>query len=222
MIQRAVFLGASNLRLGLDSLCSVLDPQAQPIELLAACGHGRSYGIPSRFVGKLYAPLSASPLWQELASRPPRPTRALLCDIGNDLVYGVPWQQVCAWVLELADRLEGANNRISLSALPLGSLERLSPSAFHAARWLFFRGRPLDRARLLDDARHLDACLAHAAAERGYQWMAAPPERFGWDAIHYRWWARRSIWKELAEELGWPTRGTQERASAALDLWVDA
>lgn len=222
MIQRAVFLGASNLRLGLGAVCSVLDTQAQPIELLAACGHGRSYGIPSRFVGKQYLPLCASPLWQELASRPPRPTRALLCDIGNDLVYGVPWQQVCAWVLELARRLEGPDNRIALSALPLGSLERLSPSAFQAARWLFFRGRPLNRARLLEDARRLDACLAQAATARGYRWIASPSERFGWDAIHYRWRARGKIWKELAEELGWPTRGAAQRASAALDLWVDA
>jgi hypothetical protein len=161
-------------------------------------------------------------VWQELASRPPRPTRALLCDIGNDLVYGVAWQQLGAWVLELARRLEGTNSSIALSALPLSSLERLNPLAFQAARWIFFRGRPLDRQCLLDDARHLNASLAQAAAERGYRWIVAPPERYGWDAIHYRWRARRNIWQELATELGLPIASDPRRATAALDLWVDA
>ena len=86
-----MLLGASNLRLVLPVLIDDLRRAAGgPVEVLAACGHGRSYGRRSRLLFIRHLPgITRCGLWAALERRPPLPTIALLTDVGNDLVSGV-------------------------------------------------------------------------------------------------------------------------------------
>ncbi|MBK7641468.1 MAG: hypothetical protein IPJ19_00215 [Planctomycetes bacterium] len=100
---------------------------------------------------------------------------------------------------EVLARLEG---RVSLTALPLESLERLSPLFFHTVRLLVFRGRPLEREHVLAQARELDQRLAEIARARGARLERIPAEAIGWDGIHQRRGVRGELWESWLRGLG--------------------
>ncbi len=192
---RLVLIGASNAWMALPGVLRAL---AQPCEVLVAAGHGRSYGSWSRYLARDLPPILGCGLWPELA-RGTGPVHALVTDVGNDLAYGASAVEIAGWVDEVLARLEG---RVALSALPLEGLERLSPLFFHAVRLLVFRGRPLERERVLAEARELDARLAELARARGAQLLRIPGACIGWDGIHQRASARAKLWEDWLRALG--------------------
>ena len=50
---------------------------------------------------------------------PPVPTRALVTDVGNDIVYGYSVGQILAWVDEALNRLQRVTGTSSLRIFPL-------------------------------------------------------------------------------------------------------
>jgi hypothetical protein len=96
---RIVLLGASNLTRGISTVVeSAQQIWGGPLDVCCALGHGRSYGWTSNFLGRSLPGIVGCGLWPALESRPKLPTAALITDIGNDLMYGAPVQQVLLWV----------------------------------------------------------------------------------------------------------------------------
>lgn len=195
---RLVLIGASNASLALPGVLRALDARAGPHEVLVAAGHGRSYGSWSRYFARDLPPILDCGLWEELA-RNPAPVQALVTDVGNDLAYGASAATIAGWVDEVLARLEG---RVTLTALPLESLEQLSPLFFQAVRILVFRGRPLERERVIAEARELDARLAQIARARAARLVRIPQDCIGWDGIHQRRARRAALWDEWLRGLG--------------------
>lgn len=193
---RAVLLGASNLRISLPFILERLRRRAGgPVEVLAACGHGRSYGTWSRFLGVRRLPgITGSGLWRELGRRPPLPTFALVADAGNDLVYGAGVAQTAAWVEGCLDRLTSPGTEIVITLLPLARLERLSSLQVRLAVSLLFPGRDAPWPALLEQARELNERLRRIGRERGARLVAPEAEWYGVDPIHPRRSRRREIW----------------------------
>jgi hypothetical protein len=104
------------------------------VEVLAALGHGRSYGARSQVVFRTLPGILDSGLWHELAARPHLATRALVTDVGNDILYGFSPEQTLAWVAEALRRLSHVTNDIVVTDLPLVSIRRLSRLKFLAFR----------------------------------------------------------------------------------------
>ena len=192
---RLCVIGASNAWMALPGVLRAL---RGPTEVLVAAGHGRSYGASSRYLARELPPILECGLWPELA-RASAPLQTLVTDVGNDLAYGAGAKLIAGWVDEVLARLEG---RVTLTALPLESLEQLSPFVFHAVRILVFRGRPLEQARVLAEARELDLRMAEIARARGAQLVRIPREAIGWDGIHQRGAVRTELWKSWLAELG--------------------
>ncbi len=192
---RLVVIGASNAS---RALPGVLRTLAGPCEVLVAAGHGRSYGVRSRYFARELPSILECGLWPELA-RAGGPVHALVTDVGNDLAYGTSARVIAGWVAEVLARLE---TRVTLSALPLESLEQLSPLFFHAVRLLIFRGRPLEREHVLAEARELDARMAELAHARGAQLVRIPPASIGWDGIHQRRSGQAELWNSWLRGLG--------------------
>ncbi|HEY4597786.1 MAG TPA: hypothetical protein VIJ02_15405, partial [Thermoanaerobaculia bacterium] len=119
-VLRTVLLGASNLRISLPLVLDRVRRRAGgPVEVLAACGHGRSWGAWSRFLYVRHLPgISRCGLWEELRSRPLLPTLAVVTDVGNDLVYGAPVEEIAGWVEACLDRLV-PETEIVMTLLPL-------------------------------------------------------------------------------------------------------
>jgi hypothetical protein len=198
-VLRAVLLGASNLKIGLPFLLDRLRRRAGgPVEVLAACGHGRSYGAWSRFLFVRRLPgIAACGLWRDLESRPPLPTVALLTDVGNDLVYGEDAARIAGWVESCLDRLTGHQAETVLTLLPLARLEKLTGWQVRLAVSLLFPGRDAPWPGLLDRARDLDARLRRMAAERGAGVVEPEAGWYGVDPIHLRPSRRQEAWERL-------------------------
>jgi len=194
---RAVLMGASNLKISLPLVLDRVRKKAGgPVEALAACGHGRSWGTWSRFLFVRHLPgIAQCGLWRELKAGPPRPTLALLTDVGNDLLYGARVEEIAGWVEACLDRLGQAETVITL--LPLARLERLSGRQVRLAAALLFPGRPAPWPALLDRARELDERLRRLGHERGARLVEPAAGWYGLDPIHLRRRARREAWAQI-------------------------
>jgi hypothetical protein len=207
---RAILLGASNLKAGLPALLEGIRRQAAgPVEALAACGHGRSYGTWSRFLFLRGLPgIAGCGLWRALAARPPLRTLGLITDIGNDLAYGAGVAEIAGWVGTCLDRLARQRAEIVLTLLPLARLEKLSAWEVRLAASLLFPGRNISWPGLLDRARELDARLRRMGRDHGARLVEPAAEWYGLDPIHFRRSARNEVWRSILALWGQaPPRG---------------
>jgi hypothetical protein len=220
-ILRAVLLGASNLILALPGLIADLRQAAGgPIEVLAACGHGRSYGRWSRFVFVRHLPgIAGCGLWSDLESRPPLPTVALVTDAGNDLGYGETPETVAAWIETCLERCAAQQATTVCTLLPLVSLEKLSSFRYYAARSILFPGRRVSRRVLLERARDLDQRLRRLAREHEARTIEPQAPWYGIDPIHVRRRWRRTVWDLIFAEWSLPPTEPQRRTAVRVPLF---
>src|SRR6185295_18710727 len=137
--RRVILLGASNLTLSFPTVvATVRQTWSEPIEIMAAMGHGRSYGQDSSVLGKKISGIFPCALWQDLQKRPSLPTAALVTDIGNDMLYGTSPDQIVGWVERCLDRLAEVGAATIVTQLPTESIERLGEMRFQFFRRMFF------------------------------------------------------------------------------------
>jgi hypothetical protein len=202
---RVVALGASNLTRGLPALVSAARAQrGRDVEVVAALGLGRSYGMESRVLARTLPGILDSGLWKALAERPPRPTRALVTDVGNDILYGAPPERILDWVEQAVERLSVFTGDIVVAGLPLDSIRRLSPAKFVAFRTILFPRAGLTHTQAVDAAERVAEGLRALAQRRGARFVALRPEWYGFDPVHFRPGRWGSAWREIlgAEESG--------------------
>jgi hypothetical protein len=185
---RAVLLGASNVNFSLRYWVARLRGAAGgPVEALAACGNGRSYGTWSRFLFTRRLPgIVECGIWEALAARPPLPTVALVADIGNDILYEHPVETIAAWADTCLDRLAatGARSALALSSLPV--IESVGRLRYFALRTFFYPGRTLPFAPAKERARQVDHRLRELAAARSVPLVDPDPLWYASDPIHLR------------------------------------
>lgn len=197
-MSRVVAVGASNLTRGLRAVVAESRHRWGPgVEILAALGHGRSYGARSTFICRTLPGILESGLWRALDARPQAPTRALVTDVGNDILYGSPPSQVLGWAAECVSRLARHTGDIVVTGLPPAATGGLSPARFRIFTSLFFPGRRLDYGQVLDAAVEVDAGLKALAARHGLRFCALEPEWYGLDPIHIRPGMWRPAWQAI-------------------------
>lgn len=202
-VARAVLLGASNVARGLPVIVDTgRGLLGGPVEVLAACGRGRSYGLTSQFLGRTIGGLARSRVWDALDARQaerdsPRLV-ALVTDVGNDLLYGASVWQIVDWVAACLERLDAAGARTVVTALPLENLRSLGPRRFAFFRSLFFPFCRLSLAELAARAHDLGEQLERLAAGRPTVAFARQrAEWFGVDPIHITFARMGGAWREL-------------------------
>jgi hypothetical protein len=195
--RRLVVLGASNVAMGFSTALATARGLWGPLDVLAAFGHGRSYGLRRALLWRELPGITECGLWPALESRPPAPTTALLTDVGNDLFYEMPVPDIAAWVGECVDHLVRAGARVVMTPLPLCNAAALSPRRFLFFRTLFFPCSRQTYAVLMSRAEELDQRLRRLAAERGVVLAEHRPEWYGLDPLHIRRGRRRAAWEEL-------------------------
>lgn len=192
-------LGASNLTLGFSTLLGTLrNAWGSDIEVLAALGYGRSFGAPSTIAMRTLPGILQSGLWTGLKGLPDQPTRGLITDVGNDIVYGETPEQILAWVEEAADRLRAHTTDIVVTDLPVESIRRLSPRTFLFFRTLFFPPCRLDREQILERVEQVNAGLIRLARDRGLRLAHLQRRWYSFDPIHLRPGAWSRAWRDIA------------------------
>lgn len=199
-VARVVALGASNLTRGFRAFLSVARAAWGPeVHLLAALGHGRSYGARSRVGIRALPGIMDSGLWRALESLPALPTRAVVTDVGNDIMYGVPAQRTLAWVDEALGRLQRVTRDITLTDLPLDGIRRLSAARYLLLRSIFFPYCRLSLRPLLEIAERVNAGLSELAHARSVKLFQTDPGWYGFDPIHIRRSSLRAAWQAILD-----------------------
>lgn len=201
---RIVLLGASNLTRCLPAavvLSRFIAAQNHPglqVEILVACGRGRSYGQSSFLLGRALPGILQSGLWPALEQMPEGPTYALLTDIGNDVLYGVEPSRLVGWLDTCVDRLESERGtRFAVTALPLENLDRFPIAFLDIFRKVLFPSSALPATRLLERAEQVDEDLRELCCRRNLPLIEQPDGWFNVDPIHYSLRRRHDIWGRI-------------------------
>jgi hypothetical protein len=187
-----------------------------PVEMLAAFGHGRSYGRETSVLGRKISGILSCGLWEELGRRRALPTAALVTDVGNDLLYGRSPDELLCWVAECLDRLEEFGAMTIVTQLPLDAIERLDNARFLFFRTLLFPSSPLTLASAKAHAREVNAGLQELASQRKHTIFSVQNEWYGFDPIHIR---RRHGGAAWGEILATWAGGDHGAAPAQVSLW---
>jgi hypothetical protein len=214
-MKRVVALGASNLTRGFQTVVATARAEwGADVEIVAALGHGRSFGSESRFVARRIPGILQSGLWQQLDREPRVPTLAIVSDVGNDILYGYSYQQILEWVEETVDRLAQYSDDIVVAGLP-----RVGATDISSARFLFFRSIFFPRCRLsfaevAATAGRVSEGIEALAGARRFRFVHLKPEWYGVDPIHIRPSMWRPAWQEIVCGEARPALGPLSRAEA--------
>ena len=215
---RIVALGASNLTRGFRTIVSTARSVWGPdVEILAAFGHGRSYGAPSQFLFRTLPGILKSGLWTELERRPPMMTRALVTDVGNDILYGFSVERTLGWVEEVLRRLRRVTQDIVLTGLPLAAVYRLSRIKFLVFRSMLVPSCRLTLAQVIENAERVNEGLLRLSQMYGAKFVHLHPAWYGFDPIHVRPSCWRTAWQEI---LGESVPGSREVRSMVESVWL--
>ena len=199
--RRVAVLGASNVALGLPWLVRAAresTTRAGGPELLVAGGHGRSYGLPTRVLGRSLSGLLDCGVWRHLGNPSQRdPPLVVLTDIGNDLMYGVAPERLASWVGTCLERLP-ADARVTVVGPPLATLAELGPVRFLVLRTLFFPARRMTLRHLREALDRLAHGMRSLADRDPRVALVEPPARwYGLDPIHTRARHREEAWRSI-------------------------
>jgi len=203
-VNRIVLLGASNLTLSLRMIIQLLQQYCGgPSEVLAAAGHGRSYGQNSRVLVRDLPGIVQCGLWRQLhsvkAEDAPR-TYALLTDVGNDIPYEVDPEKILKWVTWCVDQLQMQDARIVMTNLPMASIEVMSDMKFNMLRPVMFPSCRLSRNDVVVRARTVHQGLIDLAERKQLVIRDLDPDLMGWDGIHVAYWKRLAFYRQLLKQ----------------------
>ncbi|SFN00466.1 hypothetical protein [Nitrosomonas communis] len=197
-VNRIVLLGASNLTLSLRLVIQQIQHHCGgPSEVLAAAGHGRSYGQSSQVLIRELPGIIACDLWSQLEASDARPTYAFLTDIGNDVLYGFLPHQILQWVTWCVEQLQKHSAHIVMTNLPIVSIESLPEWRYQLFRNLFYPSCQLSRNEAVERARVVHQGLIELAAHKQFMLCGQKPEWMSMDGIHYVYWKRRVLYQHI-------------------------
>ena len=217
--KRVVLLGASNL---VRNIATVVDTSrgiwGTPLDVVAALGHGRSYGMESHVLGRTLPGIVQCGLWRALEQRPTAETAALLTDIGNDLLYGARVPQIVAWVKSCLDRLMTVGARMVMTALPLSSLDDMERWRFCFFRTILFPQCRLEFETIHQRAVDLNRQITELASRYGVTLIHPPKSWYGFDPIHIRYRSRIHAWRRIMQS--WTNDESVKKFPGSAALWI--
>lgn len=200
LANRIVLLGASNLTLSLPlAIQQIQHCCGGPSEVLAAVGHGRSYGQSSQVLIRELPGIIESGLWSQLDSWCARPTYALLTDIGNDILYGYQPAQILQWITWCIDQLQRQSASIVVTNLPITSIESLSEWRYQFFRNVFYPFCQLSRREVIECAHAVHQGLIELAARKHYVLCEQDPAWMSPDGIHYAFGSRKRLYQHICK-----------------------
>ena len=204
--RRVILLGASNLTRGISTVVETARLSwGTPLDIMSALGHGRSYGKPTRVLGRSLPGIVDCGLWQDLAARPRIDTTALVTDVGNDILFDVPPTTVITWLDRCLERLAPVTQSLVISELPLTNIAQLSTARFRLFRTILFPRSRMTLSEVNRRAEELNQKLLQLASR--YQAHVVTPVRawYGFDPIHIKMRCWPTAWAQIMNPWSQPT-----------------
>lgn len=221
---RVVLLGASNLTISFRRIVGLARAGLEgEVDVYAAHGHGRSYGVRSRIPGRELPGLAECGLWSDVAAAPSpeAKTLVLVTDVGNDLIYGRQPEQLLGWVETCLERLASEHTEFVLTRLPLARMATLTRTHYRIFVRLLFPSCNATYEEITERAQAVDAGLVDLAAKYAAPTVTPPAEWYGrLDPIHILPADRQSAWCEILSK--WPSLALPEsgRAKHVFGPWA--
>lgn len=221
--KRVIMLGASNVVLSLavvvETACRAW---GRPLDILAAIGHGRSFGMTSSVLGRTLPGILQCDLWDEWRTRDRCPTAALITDIGNDIFFGASPPQIASWVRQCLERLADHCDRIIITELPLESVSTVGPRRFLLLRSVLFPRSKIGWHQALNNACELNGQVVALAKEFGATAIKPQSSWYGLDRIHIRGRHRAEAWRQILAHwgLGASSSTSQRSLRQTLHCWL--
>lgn len=196
--EQVILLGASNLTIAFRPILRLLQElRGVPLEIFAALGHGRSYGMNSNVSGRRLPGIAPCGLWERWENSARLPTRALLTDIGNDLFYNASVEEILGWIRLALRRLRPRCEQIALTLVPLENARAISSRFYRAFLSVCFPHCGVTHDEMITRAAALNDGLFELAAEYQVTLIEQPRAWYGWDPIHHRRAQRRVAWETI-------------------------
>lgn len=197
-----ILLGASNLHRGFAQMIRAARRHWHgPLQVFAAKGHGRSYGLSSYGMGWYLPGIRVCGLYDAIQKHRTGPLRALVGDVGNDLLYGVSAGTVLGWVEEAFDRLLALGAKTVFLPMPIHCIRRLSENQYLFFRHFFYPRCLISHARMRQKCEDLNAGTLSAARKRGLIVLEHEERWYGWDPVHIARWKYEWVWAEALARL---------------------
>lgn len=196
--RRVVLLGASNLTRSFSTVVALLRLMWGPqLEIMAAMGHGRSYGKTTRVLVRELPGIVDCGIWRAIERAPRTECVALVTDIGNDVVYGASTCEIAEWIDQCLTRLEAANATAAVTLLPIENLLALERLRYYLFRNLHYPACRLSLQDACGRASELNELIRGLAQRRGVAAITQRRDWYGLDPIHIRFGARWRAWREI-------------------------
>ncbi len=220
---RVVLLGASNLAIGFPVIVRQLfSGLPRPLEIFAACGHGRSFCNWSRVLFRALPGIDRCGLWTDLdraADARSSRTLALVTDVGNDLIYGSAPDVIARRVETCLAALARPSSGACHHAFAAGQRRTaFGPAVSRHEGGLLPAYARSNGPKCGSKARELDQSLAELGARFSARLIDQPLEWYGFDPLHIRRSRRARAWQTIFS--GWPSFGaaTQNHRLSLADV----
>ena len=195
---RVILLGASNLTRSISTVVATASQiWGSPVDVVAAMGHGRSYGLPTQMFGRTLPGIMQCGLWDFVRRCPKAPTAALITDVGNDLLYEAPLDQIMEWMKRSLDQLLSYRSQVVMTLLPMSSIESLTTLRFQFFRRLLFPRSKIQLGTAIALAHRLNDSLRRLGETCGITLFEPRSHWYGVDPIHIK----IRLWKEAWNEV---------------------
>ena len=217
--RRVILLGASNLTRGISTAVETAKTiWGTPLDVMAALGHGRSYGKTQRVLGRTLPAIIECGLWQDLDNRPRADTASLITDVGNDLLFGVSPQRVVEWVDQCLERLASVSQSLVITELPLINLAKLTSSRFRLFRTILFPACRMTLLETVKAAEDLNDGLLELANRYRAQVVRPDGAWYGFDPIHIKMRHWPTAWAQIMQP--WSQQALRTSAKGSFFRWI--
>lgn len=223
-----IFLGASNLaraRFGLNRYFEKSFPNL--ISASIASGPGRAYCVSGGIFGVNYPPLKSSPILtfgqEEISNY--RQTVALICDIGNDIMYGVPVQKLIQDLEKSICDLSGFCSHVFAVPIPIKKIQELDHWQINIIKKILFPKSEIGPEKIIASVQAVNKSLSEINAPN-FTLLKTMDDFIGWDRAHYDISKMHSAWTQvvdqITQELSIKPKKTMNRAlmfRSYIDYW---
>lgn len=221
-----VLLGASNLARGCFALGRHIQDNLYPrsVEVMTAAGPGRGYCVVGGLLMVRYQPIRSSLIFEAAQKKAATGHRviALITDIGNDIMYGVPARELIDTIQQVFIRLQAMNAEIFFTTLPKRFEGEVSPIWYYLLRTILMPGSRVSHADAISGIAEVNRFLRESACSSIHR-IAGMDSYLGLDEIHYSLCNAHRAWTHVARAmlgtLGMKTTGSVSRSQWIKSCW---